>query len=204
MVRFLVLIAVGVCASANAQVYRCKSPENGRLTYSQTPCTDAPSVKIMNAVPSSSASRRPYSDSASSTAAAQPSPRSFDIRHTALYKACFLRVTGVDPDSRVASIGEAGADRKIQKCMEKALRKAAASPLPVPTQQNSPGIDALGGSVGESADLGGNSPASVKMKRCSGSGCWGSDNQHYSGDKGVTQRSDGKTCFHNGPFVECN
>lgn len=192
MIRAIGLFMLAMCASAHAQVYRCKDPETGRSTYSQTPCNDAPSVKIMNATPSTSSGRRPSSDPATSTVGpAKPPARAFDVRKTALYKVCFEQVTGINPDGQVASIGEPDADRKIRKCMERALKKAAAPTSP-PTSSN----------VTSSVPMPHVPPAIVTS--CDPGGCWDSNGMRYSSSGAVMVRSDGKTCIQVGNMMECH
>ena len=117
-----VLLAIA-CQAAHGQVYRCKDPDTGRTTYSQTPCANSPSVKMMDASQSNTQRQRrqtPGDDPRTTgTADVAPSTNSGNSRHTVEYKQCWASVTGIAWGQGVALVANADVEKKIDRCVRR-------------------------------------------------------------------------------------
>lgn len=192
MRRALAVAVALACSAADAQVYRCKDPQTGKTTYSQTPCDGGMAVQPSQPAPRQKIRPAPAPQPIGATVQAPRPRQSTDIKDSPIYKQCIAAVTGIDPSGRVGFIPADDIHRKIMKCVNRSTREARAAPA-VPVGQTDPEF-AVSNTTGQV----------VKLTGCGPGGCVDSQGNHYSGSGSVMVRQDGKTCVRAGPALHCD
>lgn len=205
---FLAVLVLATSQAAHAQIYRCKDLTTGRTIYSQTPCATSPSVEATGVgrtvTPVSKAQTKgPQANVKPLTKSASAAPAAHDDNPIATpeYKVCWASITGIEWGSGVTMIPSKESQAKIDSCVRRLLKKQR---LARPSQNDPPMNTPPAASAGSQDFEQGSAPSYTKVRRCTGSGCWGTDNNFYGGSGRQKIRSDGKVCIQSGATITCD
>lgn len=220
MNRLLILLVTAlpfITTNANAQVFRCKSPD-GKTSYSSTPCPSnhgGGPVKLTDNTLETRALREREAfareqqeqiKSEQQREQRQQFPQHVTPQATAQrtpsYE-CRLAIRNANTQTKSAT------SRKIDAERASAVEVCGYNPWPGPTlseidamNRRSAAIEAQAKAKMNAEEERQRGPAVITS--CDSGGCWGTDGHRYNGTGGGFFRDDGKFCTRGGSVLLCN